>query len=132
MTAAETVRAFLDARAAHDAARVAELIDDDLAWTTPKGKTYSRAEIEEHLTEDESFQSMRFTRELREVEPLDSIDGAASRDVRVLALYDQVYTWEDGLQNRVPAGAVFTVRGGKIVAARAFLNAQKAQEAARA
>jgi ketosteroid isomerase-like protein len=119
VSAEATVRAFLEARAAHDAERVADLIDDSLRWTTPKGKTYSRAEIEEHLTEDESWESLTFARELRAVEP---VDGE-----RVLALYDQVYAWDDGLEGRVHAGAVFTVRDERIVEARAFLNADKAR-----
>ena len=116
----ETVRALLEARAAHDAARVAELIDDSLSWTTPKGKTYGRAEIEDYLSEDESWYVMVFSRELRELRPLDG--------ERVLALYDQVYTWpEDGLENRVAAGAVFTVRDGRVVEAHTFLDAGKAE-----
>lgn len=123
MTPEETVRALLDARAARDAPRIAELLDDELRWTTPKGRTYARAEIEPHLSENESGEGMHFARELREVRALG--------DGRVLALYDQVYAWpEDGLENRVPAGAVFTVRDGRVVEAVTFLSAEKAQAAA--
>ena len=122
MNAEETVRSFLDARAAHDATRIAELLDDSLRWVTPKGAEYDRAKIEPHLSEDESWEGMEFTRELRELEALG--------DDRVLALYDQVYAWPaDGLENRVAAGAVFRVRDGRIVEARAFLDAEKAKAA---
>ena len=120
--AADVVRTFLDARAAHDAARVADLLDDSLRWVTPKGVEYDRAGIEPHLSEDESWEGMRFARETRSVEEL--------ADGRVLALYDQVYRWEDGLENRVTAGAVFRVRDGKIVEALTFLDADKARAAA--
>jgi ketosteroid isomerase-like protein len=123
VTAAEVVRAFLAARAARDADRIAALLDDSLRWVTPKGAEYDRAAIEAYLSEDENEGGMTLTREVREVEPLDG--------ERVLALYDQVYAWpEDGLENRVPAGAVFTVRDGRIVEARTFLNAEKAKAAA--
>jgi ketosteroid isomerase-like protein len=121
-TPAETVRALLEARAARDAARLAEVLDDSLVWVTPKGGSYDRTTIEPALLQDESWDGMSFTRELWELEPLD--------DERVLALYDQVYRWDDGLENRVPAGGVFRVRDGKIVEARTFLNADKARAAA--
>jgi ketosteroid isomerase-like protein len=123
MSPEETVRALLDARAAHDAAQIAELLDDELVWVTPKGATYDRAAIEPTLSEQESHGELEFARELRHVE---AVDGE-----RVLALYDHVYTWvEDGLENRVPAGGIFRVRDGRIVEARTFLSAEKAREAA--
>jgi hypothetical protein len=111
------------ARAACDSARVAELLADELEWTTPRGRTYDKETILPHLVEDEGDEWVRVSRENYRFEPL----GAG----RVLALFEQVYAWVDGsgLVNRVPAGAIFELRDGTIVRAQYFLNADKARVA---
>ena len=123
MSAVETARAFADA-AGTDA--VLDLLDENLAWTTPRGRTYGRDAIVPSLVAHDGDDALEVERDAFEVHELGGD--------RALLLYDTVYRWRDGseLENRVPSGIVLDVRGGQIVRGRAFLDAAKAREAAEA
>ena len=121
MSAVETARAFADAAGTP---AVLDLLDEDLEWTTPRGRTYDRATIGPELAEPEGYAELDVLREGHEYVEVSP--------TRALVLYDTIYRWKDeqGLANRVPSGAVFDVREGKIVRAQVFLDAEKARAAA--
>ena len=124
--ATDTARAFVEPAVAGDRDSVAALAAPDAEWTTPRGNTYDAAEIAVDVAAPEDEDVLAVAREghrYHEVAP-----------GRVLVQYDTVYRWkdEDALENTVPSAYVVDVRDDKVVRVQAFLDAEKAEDAARA
>jgi hypothetical protein len=125
VTALESVQAFVEAALTADGERAGALALPDARWTTPKGMTYPLRDVLLKVAPPEDYPDLAVEREghrFEEVAP-----------GRVLVLYDTVYRWKDeeALVNRVPSGYVVNVRDGLVADVRAFLDADKAQTAAR-
>ncbi len=126
MNGVETARALLEAAAARDSGKVADLAAPGAGWTTPRRRTYAITEVATEVVPREDEDGLTVTREGHRYE--EPAPG------RVLVLYETVYRWagDEGLENRVPSGYVVEVGDGRVTGVRAFLDAEKAVAAARA